>query len=63
MFYGMNEYDSKVEMNMLTKEFKGIKECIRGFWKSSWKIAYMKEKIKLNLPYDKIYRMIRKRRK
>lgn len=63
MFYGMKEYDSKVEMTMLTKDFKGIKECIRGFWKSSWKIAYMKEKIKLNLPYDKIYKMIRKRRK
>ena len=66
MFYGMKEYDSQVELTLLDpsrKGFIGKNSILKGFWKSSWKIGYMKDKLKLPLPYEKIYLVMRKKRR
>lgn len=65
MFYGMKEYDSKVELTMLDPDAKGINgehSLINGFWNSSWKIGYMADKFLLPLPYHEIYRLLRKKK-
>jgi len=66
MFYGMKEYDSAIELTMLDPNAHGLvgkNSIINGFWNSSWKIGYMKDKFKIPLPYDRIYKIMRERKK
>lgn len=65
MFYGLKEYDGTIGLTMLNPVARGIRgdnSIIKGFWNSSWKIAYMKDKIHLPFPYEKIYMWMRKRK-
>lgn len=65
MFYGLKEYDGTVGFVMLNPNAKGMKgenSLISGFWNSSWKIGYMKDKLILPLPYHKIYMWVKKRK-
>ena len=65
MFYGMKEYDGSVGLMMLNPNTKGLSgkgSVLEGFWNSSWKIGYMKDKVHLPLPYHRIYMLMRKRK-
>ncbi len=66
MFYGLKEYDGSVSSVMLDPNTKGLigkHSVIKGFWQSSWKIAYLKDKIHVPLPYHKIYFWMRRKKR
>lgn len=60
--FGANDLGE--EQHFVSTKYHGIKgqhSIIQGFWKSTWKLGYMKSVFKLPLPYYKLYIHMRKR--